>query len=92
VQRFHLVQESLAAAGITPGGKAPASDFIAAIKQGCGVSPQLACHSGSSDAEEVGIPDCLHIICSGFKNSNLSNLLLKLSLMLTNSSCPDSGG
>ncbi len=53
------MQESLAAAGITPGGKAPASDFIAAIKQGCGVSPQLACHYGSSDAEEVGIPDCI---------------------------------
>ncbi|DBB05290.1 hypothetical protein WJX82_006426 [Trebouxia sp. C0006] len=49
------VLESLAAAGITRGGKAPASDFIAAIKQGCGVSPQLACHYGSSDAEEIRI-------------------------------------
>ena len=48
-----MLQESLAAAGITPGGSAPAAHFISAIKQGCGVSPQLACHYGSSDAEEV---------------------------------------
>jgi len=85
------VQESLAAAGITPGGKAPASDFIAAIKQGCGVSPQLACHYGSSDAEEVEIPDCLHMICSSFNDLKLSNLLLISSCVFTNRSCPYSG-
>lgn len=47
------MQDALAAAGIAPGDSAPASDFIAAVKQGCGFSPQLACHYGSSDAEEV---------------------------------------
>ena len=51
--RLFLVQESLKAAGIPPGHTAPAGDFLAAVKQGCGVSPQIACHPGSSDLEEV---------------------------------------
>ena len=54
------LQGSLGAAGIAPGGSAAAEDYIAAIKQGCGVSPQVACHYGSSDLEEV-LQDCAHV-------------------------------
>lgn len=39
--------------GISPGSSAPAMDLLAAIKDGCGVFPQMACHPGSSDLEEV---------------------------------------
>ncbi|KAL3147308.1 hypothetical protein ABBQ32_002793 [Trebouxia sp. C0010 RCD-2024] len=46
------VLESLKAVGISPGSNAPARDFLAAVKEGCGVSPQIACHPGSSDLEE----------------------------------------
>lgn len=47
------LQESLAAADIHPGSHASAQDFIAAIKQGCGVEPQLACHYRTADLQEV---------------------------------------
>lgn len=53
------VQDSLKAGGISPGGTAPAGDFLAAVKEGCGVSPQIACHPGSSDVEEVQSPEML---------------------------------
>ena len=47
------LQESLAAAGIHPGSRASAQNYIAAIKQGCGVEPQLACHYRTADLQEV---------------------------------------
>ena len=50
---FLLWQDSLAAANIQPGSRAPAQDYVSAIQQGCGVQPQVACHYKTSDLQEV---------------------------------------
>lgn len=47
------MQESFEAAGIHVGSAASSASLIGAIKHSCRVEPQIACHYGTADLQEV---------------------------------------